>query len=121
MKLIAPLAALALLSVAPTLAQAKKNKPARAPKSEPVEIIHSDFQRGELTKACDAAIAKAKSRLDEDDKELVASVQLAEGIWYSVMAYVGKWTMQSAVYMFNKRPSFQSKILVHATRSYRIP
>ena len=34
-------------------------------------------------------IEKAKTRLDKNDAELMASVYLAEGIWHSVMAYKG--------------------------------
>lgn len=36
-------------------------------------------------------IEKAKTRLDQNDTELVASVYLAEGIWHSVMAHKGKF------------------------------
>lgn len=36
-------------------------------------------------------VDKAKSRLDKKDKELVASVDLAEGIWQSVMALKGNF------------------------------
>ena len=35
-------------------------------------------------------IMKAKTRLDENNAELTASVYLAEGIWHSVMAHKGK-------------------------------
>lgn len=61
-------------------------------------VHENDYGKAvELAKEAGTVIQKAKSRLDEDDKELVASMQLAEGIWYSVMAYAGKWTMQNAV------------------------
>lgn len=45
----------------------------------------------ELAKEAGTIIQKAKARLEEEDKELVASVQLAEGIWHSVMAFTGAW------------------------------
>lgn len=35
-------------------------------------------------------VEKAKTRLDPNEKDLVANVQLAEGIWLSTMAYAGK-------------------------------
>jgi hypothetical protein len=44
-------------------------------------------------------IEKAKYRLDKNDAELTASVYLAEGIWYSVMAYKGKSVKDSRVAM----------------------
>lgn len=44
----------------------------------------------ELAREAGAMIQKAKVRLDGEDKEAVASVQLAEGIWYSVTAHAGK-------------------------------
>lgn len=34
-------------------------------------------------------IEKAKTRLDKNDTELLASIYMAEGIWQSVMAYKG--------------------------------
>ena len=43
----------------------------------------------ELAKEAGTIIEKAKLRLDEDDKELVASTQLAEGIWLSAMVHAG--------------------------------
>lgn len=36
-------------------------------------------------------IANAKTRLDEDDKEMVARVALAEGVWYMTMAIIGNF------------------------------
>ncbi|KAI0694071.1 hypothetical protein BC835DRAFT_1487974 [Cytidiella melzeri] len=42
----------------------------------------------QLAKEAGEIIEKAKARLDLRDKELVASVHLAEGIWHSVTAYV---------------------------------
>ena len=52
-------------------------------------------------------IEKAKTRLDKNDAELVASVYLAEGIWHSVMAYKGKFVTDDLValthYLQNKR------------------
>lgn len=54
-------------------------------------VQESDHDKAvELAKEAGTIIQKAKSRLDADDRELVASVQLAEGIWYSVMAHAGK-------------------------------
>ena len=51
-------------------------------------------------------IEKAKTRLDENDVELVASVYLAEGIWHSVMAYKGRFVTDDLVtlthYLQNK-------------------
>lgn len=43
----------------------------------------------ELAKEAGVVLQKARSRLDEEDKELVASIYLAEGIWHSVTAYAG--------------------------------
>lgn len=40
-------------------------------------------------KEAGALIEKAKTRLDENDTELLASIYLAEGIWQSVMARKG--------------------------------
>ncbi|KAI0919483.1 hypothetical protein AcV5_001535 [Taiwanofungus camphoratus] len=40
----------------------------------------------EKAKEANVMIENAKTRLDADDKELVGGVQLAEGIWHSVMA-----------------------------------
>ena len=34
-------------------------------------------------------IAKARAKLNEEERSLVASVYLAEGVWYSVMALKG--------------------------------
>jgi hypothetical protein len=34
-------------------------------------------------------IEKAKTRLDEDDKEMVARVALAEGVYYTTLAIIG--------------------------------
>ena len=42
-------------------------------------------------------IEKAKTRLDENDAELVASVYIAEGIWHSVMAYKGRFATDDLV------------------------
>ncbi|EKM51123.1 uncharacterized protein PHACADRAFT_263113 [Phanerochaete carnosa HHB-10118-sp] len=51
-------------------------------------ILETDHGKAvELAKEAGTMIQKARTRLDEDDKEMVASAQLAEGIWYSVMAY----------------------------------
>lgn len=36
-------------------------------------------------------LEKAKTRLDMADKELVARVALAEGIWNTVTAFIGGW------------------------------
>lgn len=44
--------------------------------------------RGEAKEA-GTLIGRAKGRLDANDRELVGSVQLAEGIWQSVMAQTG--------------------------------
>lgn len=41
----------------------------------------------ELAREAGTMVQKAKTRLEEDDKEMVASIQLAEGIWCSVMAF----------------------------------
>ena len=46
-------------------------------------------KRVELAKEAGETARKARTRLDSEDKELVASVHVAEGIWYSVTAYVG--------------------------------
>lgn len=43
----------------------------------------------EGAKEAGVLIEKAKTRLDSDDKELVAGVQLAEAIWCGVMAHTG--------------------------------
>ncbi len=51
------------------------------------EIDYS--KRVELAREAGETIQKARTRLDLGDNELVASVHLAEGIWYSVTAYVG--------------------------------
>lgn len=34
-------------------------------------------------------IEKAKTRLDENDKEMVARVALADGVWYTTLAIIG--------------------------------
>lgn len=44
----------------------------------------------EECKEAKTMIEKAKTRLDSSDKELLGSVQLAEGIWNSVMAHIGR-------------------------------
>lgn len=55
-----------------------------------VALQETDYGRAvELSKEAGTVLEKAKTRLDENDKELLASVQLAEGIWHSVMAYTG--------------------------------
>lgn len=51
----------------------------------------------DLTKEAGTIIQKAKIRLDSEDKELVAMVQLTEGIWYSVMAYTGELSVAHEV------------------------
>lgn len=43
----------------------------------------------ELAKEAGRVLQKAKEKADEEDKELIGSIQLAEGIWHSVMAYTG--------------------------------
>ena len=43
----------------------------------------------EGAKEAGVLIEKAKTRLDRDDEELVAEVQLAEAIWCGVMAHTG--------------------------------
>ena len=44
----------------------------------------------EEVKEAGELIEKAKTRLDTDDKELVARVALAEGVWHTVSALIGK-------------------------------
>lgn len=54
-------------------------------------IHESDYGKAvAVTKEAGAVLEKARSRLDKDDKELLASVQLAEGVWRATLAYVGK-------------------------------
>ena len=56
-----------------------------------IALQETDYGKAvELAKEAGTILQKAKVRVDTDDKELVASVQLAEGIWQSVMAYTGK-------------------------------
>ncbi|GJE95955.1 tetratricopeptide repeat protein [Phanerochaete sordida] len=51
-------------------------------------VAEGDHGRAlELAKEAGTLVQQAKARLDGDDKEMVAGVQLAEGIWFSVMAY----------------------------------
>lgn len=55
-------------------------------------IQEADYGKAvQLVKEAGVVIEQAKSRLVEDDQELVASLQLAEGIWLSAMAYAGTW------------------------------
>ena len=55
-------------------------------------VQESDHDKAvEMAKEAGEIIQKAKQRLDENDKELVGGVQLAEGVWYSIMAHVGKY------------------------------
>ena len=43
----------------------------------------------ELAKEAGTVLEKARKRLDWNDKELAASLYLAEGVWHSVAAYTG--------------------------------
>jgi len=38
-------------------------------------------------------IEKAKTRLDVDDREMIARVALAEGVWYTTMAIIGEFSL----------------------------
>ncbi|KAI0084572.1 hypothetical protein BDY19DRAFT_898280 [Irpex rosettiformis] len=54
-----------------------------------VALEESDYgKRVDLAREAGETVQKAKSRLDPEDTGLVASVHLAEGVWYSVTAYV---------------------------------
>lgn len=58
-------------------------------------LSRSALQEVDYGKALDEAkeagimLEKARTRLNADDKELSATVELAEGIWSSVMAHTG--------------------------------
>ena len=53
-------------------------------------VDEADYGRAvQLAKEAGTILQEARSRLDEEDNESVASVFLAEGIWHSVMAYTG--------------------------------
>ena len=41
----------------------------------------------DMAKEAGTVLEKAKLSLDKEDTELVAGMQLAEGVWHSVMAY----------------------------------
>lgn len=63
-------------------------------------------------------IEKARTRLDQDNKELVASLDLAEGVWNSVMALKG------AHVLFKKtsfRPLTRPRITIHRARPSHTP
>jgi hypothetical protein len=50
-------------------------------------------------------IEKARVRLDTNDKQLVAIVDLAEGIWHSVMAFLGEETSSFSMLSHLNRPA----------------
>lgn len=58
-------------------------------------LCRTALQDADYGKALDEAreaglmLEKAKTRLNTNDKELAAAVELAEGIWSSVMAHTG--------------------------------
>ena len=56
-------------------------------------LLEADYGKAlDETKEAGVLLEKARSRLDKDDKELNAVVELAEGIWSSTMAHAGMCT-----------------------------
>ena len=55
-----------------------------------IAIHEQDYGKAvEVAREAGTILKKAKVRLNQQDKELLGSVQLAEGIWHSTLAYVG--------------------------------
>ena len=52
-------------------------------------------------KEAGSLIEKAKLRLDESNGELLATVDLAEGIWSSLMALKGQWWLQGRITIYH--------------------
>ena len=53
-------------------------------------LVETDGRTARLeAKEAGTMIESAKERLSQDEKDLLGSVQLAEGIWQSVMAQIG--------------------------------
>jgi hypothetical protein len=70
----------------------------------------------ELLKYAGTLFEKARSKLDQEKKILVASVWLAEGIWYSVLALKGMsvFTLQSKtdlLYSYRGGPVYQTRAI----------
>lgn len=63
-------------------------------------LQEADYGTGlEEAKEAGVMIEKAKTRLDYDDKELVAGVQLAEAIWCGVTAHTGMTFSDSVIFV----------------------
>jgi hypothetical protein len=62
-------------------------------------------------------IEKSKTRLDEDDKEMVAKVALAEGVWYTTMAIIGDFYLPACLLVQRLRCFYIRTGSLHATDS----
>ena len=76
-----------------------------------IAIHEQDYGKAvELAREAGTILEKARARLDQQDKELLASTQLAEGIWHSTLAYVGEPDLTSHLTIV-AQADWQSKIL----------
>ena len=85
------------------------------------------LQEPEYRKALECAreagtvLEKAKARLDNSNKELLANVQVAEGVWHSVMAFTGNAFTKLTPKEAHELCSCQSKIHVRGHLSWPNP